>query len=63
MMAEVIVGDSVYSDMKKMREPPEKEPGVRYDSVHCYHRDAWVWITYDSKRGYPRYIIEYIPRK
>lgn len=63
MLAEVIVGDSVYSEIRKYREPPEKAPGIRYDSIHCYLRDAWVWITYDSKRAYPRYIIEYSSRK
>jgi len=70
ILCEVIVGDSCYSfPNKSLKIPPAKNPGAvnshldfavnRYDSIWGITFGTKVYVTYDSPRAYPTYLITY----
>eukprot|EP01124_Arcella_intermedia_P007792 TRINITY_DN14824_c0_g1_i1.p1 TRINITY_DN14824_c0_g1~~TRINITY_DN14824_c0_g1_i1.p1 ORF type:complete len:678 (-),score=158.38 TRINITY_DN14824_c0_g1_i1:26-1840(-) len=62
LLAEVIVGNSITisesSESKKFKDAP-----VSYDCVIGNRHGTWIYVTYESSRAYPTYMIEYHPAK
>jgi len=67
LLAEVIVGDCIYlqetKETKKMKDAPMKPDGKIYDCVIGNRHNTWIYVTYDSSRAYPTYMVEYHPEK
>lgn len=59
-LAQVLVGDSVYSPSNStLTKPPVKSGKIKYDSVYGETRGSRVYMTYDNTRAYPAYLITY----
>jgi len=67
LLAEVIIGSSLYlhesKDTKKYKDAPTNiDTGNPYDCVIGNRHGTWIFVTYESSRAFPTYMVEYDPR-
>ena len=59
-LARVLTGDTIeLKSDAKLRMPPIKEGGVRYDTVNGVTHGCRVYISYSNDKAYPFYLITY----
>ena len=59
-LAKVLTGDTIeLKSDTKLRMPPIKEGGVRYDTVNGVTHGCRVYISYSNDKAYPFYLITY----
>jgi len=68
LLAEVIVGNTYYSDRPTpFKMPPQVPEGVpwkkfedeRYDSVCGFDHGSNIYVVYENSRAYPAYLVTY----
>jgi len=68
LLAEVIVGWSLYlqesKETKKYKDAPvNPDTNNPYDCVIGNRHGTWIFVTYESSRAYPTYVVEYHPNE
>jgi len=68
LLADVILGSSTYlqesKETKKLKDAPLNPLSNNpFDSVIGNRHGTWIFVTYESSRAYPVYLVEYKPNK
>jgi len=66
LLADVIIGSSTYlqesKESKKLKDAPTNPfTNNPYDCVIGNRHGTWIFVTYESSRAYPTYLVEYHP--